>query len=151
MKNSITIDGRTVELPTELIDQIRDAIKPKEPELPTWEDVFKGGMYSIELEGEVCDYEKNKHNLLLSEKSARKLAVFNKLLAVADYLNDGVDAAKLDSRWCVEYDLKSGFYTTSRCLTFSLPPFKSKELALKAIEIFRANGDEQELINFFIS
>jgi hypothetical protein len=157
MKNSITIEGQTVELPQELIDQIKGVIdEAKKPKLPTWDEVFKGGKYSVTWKGKLdCEWDYGMpENRLLSERSAMKAATFHKLLAVADYLNEGwmPDWNNFgEHKWEIYYNSKLKLFRIEKYTYISSAGicFKSEQLAQRAIETFKANGDEQELIDFY--
>lgn len=83
-----------------------------------------------------------------------KAATLAKLQSVADYVNDGwvADFENRDDKWQLGYE----FYYDEFCdansehdTSTGTPSFKSEEAMNKAVEIFRHNNAEQELIDFF--
>lgn len=138
MKNSIKINGQEVELPQELIDQITKVVESKK--LPSWDEVydFSNGRLKLEIGG-------------LSDLAHDKIVVYAKLLAVAKYLNGDWKPKfyGVQSNWEIYHGrntLKVFVVLNASSLGVS---FHSREAAEKAIEIFRHNGDEQNLIDFF--
>ena len=126
MKNSITIDG---------VEYRLTRIEPEKPKVPTWKELDKSGPYEL------------RYNLDFPDKYTEKVKVFIRLLEVVDYLNEGWDPKREDlliTIYCNNGKLETGCANHGH----GVVPFMTHNTALRAIEIFRANGDEQELINF---
>lgn len=113
------------------------------PELPSWNEL---GISSMGF-----TFYDDKMNYKPIRSKCKTLA---KLLAVADYVNEG---------WTPRYGHGEGFETISivngtliKCSNSGYIkymngqiPFKPKGGAQKAIDIFKHNDSEQELIDFF--
>jgi hypothetical protein len=145
MKTVITIDEKTVE-----VDGKQYRMVEVEPKFPTWKEMSEGNKWF-----------RGVHNLkpikdsdsamayLKTERSAHKLATFNKLLIVADYLNEGWEPEFNEERWELRFEHSCLAPGNWRTILTTGVSFATRELVLRAIEIFRANGDEQELIEFY--
>ena len=106
-------------------------------EVPSWEDIYNTGVFCL------SDY------ITYNEKHRTKLQTFARLLAVADYVNEGWEVDGNFSTLAISNNkITVGCYYSRGYIPSSVH-FKSKEAALKAIAIFKANGSEQELIDFF--
>jgi hypothetical protein len=145
MKTVITIDEKTVE-----VDGKQYRMVEVEPKLPTWAEMSRGGRWGRNI----CTLKPTKSPTdapanLKTERSARKLATFNKLLIVADYLNEGWEPEFNEERWELRFEHSCLAPENWRTILTTGVSFATRELVLRAIEIFRANGDEQELIEFY--
>jgi len=114
------------------------------PSLPTWEDL---GVKYVRL-------SKVNTPIPTVDKYGNKVETLVRLLAVADYVNEGwepdwEDINETKFRICYDTHEKRWFRSCSTCVVCSPAWFKSPEARDKAIEIFRHNGAEQELINFY--
>lgn len=150
MKNSITIDGKEVELPQALIDQIKSQLVEKKL---NWQDIFPSSGYFVREDNQIVELSGPESFYKLSERSAKKELVFRKLLAVADYLNNNWIPdwnSSNELKFYIAYSVDKKLIVQFCYFThFGVTYFKSKELAEQAIQIFKDNGNEQELINFF--
>jgi len=92
--------------------------------------------------------------LPFKSKQRQKLFTFAKLMAVANYVNEGWEPDwedKDQKKYNLGYNFNKKEWTGVMTFTFPSKPvhFKSVEARAKAIEIFRFNNAEQELIDFF--
>jgi len=122
-------------IPVDLADQLIELSKPK---FPTWKELVpdSGSIRQI--------------------KNSVKMATFQKLLMAADWVNEGwrPDWSNGNERkWSMNYCLNTGSFSVQHAYAHAdcYVCFKSEEAALKVIELFRANGDEQDLINLLTS
>jgi len=154
--NKITIDGKTIELTDDLVKEFKSLIdKVKDTSLPSWEEIFRNNSCSMNDYGEFqYNTITTSSNRYLRQRSATKLCAINKFFAVADYLNDGWIPDwkdKHEDKWKIAYSFDSNYLMESSN-TFrndGAVYFKTKELALKAIDIFKANNDEKLLLSLF--
>lgn len=121
--NSATIAGRTYQIPDEKVDQVKKLV---DPGMPKWEEL----------------------------KYIQPCAAYLKLLLAADYVNEGWKPDWKDERqnkYMLYYD--GNEFLASRCWRFShgVPVFYSSEAGIRAVELFRANGDYDELVRFYQS
>jgi hypothetical protein len=85
----------------------------------------------------------------------RKMDTLKKLLLAASWVNEGwkPDWSNGNERkWSMSY-LNTGKFAVQHAYVYAdcCVCFKSEEATLKAIELFRANGDEQNLIDLLTS
>jgi len=102
------------------------------PSLPSWKEL-----------GVVCA---DVYGYKIGHAYTHKVITLIRLLAVADYVNEGC----ISGKYMIEEfngTLRIGYinHVSSSHAYY----FKSKEATLKAIEIFKHNDSEQELIDFF--
>ena len=137
----------SVEQQTAEIDGVQyklTRIKPEKPKLPTWDELsgLSGAITTVGFDS----------------KYYAKVKTFIRLLEVADYLNEGWAPNfefSTNSDWVIQCDILHSIFPEKTRLSLrvhvsgSSVRFKTKELAETAIEIFRANGCEQDLIDFY--
>lgn len=128
-------------------------VKPKEP---TWGGIFGKGRYMVDWKGEIASpsgaLDRDQNNRFVTKRTAHKLATFAKICMLAEYLCPGFvpDWGNDNDKTNWGIVLNSGKLSSVYCITMSSGTelFSSRETAQRAIDIFRANGDEQELIDF---
>lgn len=145
MENYLVINGKKIELPQSIIDVITKQLE--KDRVSTYEDIAKSierKYYINTFKGKPIDYSDSEDATIdgnegTSEYQMECLLARNKIVNVANYLNKGwipnwnnMDEYKFYIRDTIENELTIDF-------TFSLFGgqvfFKTKELALKAIEI----------------
>jgi len=95
-KNYLVIDGKKIELPTELIDKIKDELTPSTKKV-TYKmianELLSNKVYYTDVFGSVltCEHKPNPDypNVALSKEQLENLLELNKLITVARYLNGG--------------------------------------------------------------
>ena len=131
--------------------EIKNRIKKCEDELAElrnelelkvgWEDVFKGNLFFFEPGWAISGRGSSHGRLpnLPTEASIKKMLTYGKLLALQHYLGAG----GVSISYC------NGVFSTIKFTCwYGVVGFKNEETAMQAIDIFKANGDEQELIDF---
>jgi hypothetical protein len=113
-------------------------IESEKPKLPTWAELNK-----TKLGEEVTVFPR---------KYANKATTFIHLLEVADYLNEGwvPDWENDTEKWCIINEHGKPRVVVQWHSNYSPIWFKTSKLAETAIEIFKFNDCEQDLIDFYI-
>jgi len=136
-------------------DELLKAVKKAEYELKKFKDELEAAeiVPSLPSWGELIGNSRLVFNFAIGtelKEYTNKANTLYKLLAVADYVNDGwkTDFEKV---YVIAYEPSKNKIETDWLADYSTQAvhFNSEEAAQKAIEIFKANNSEQELIDFF--
>ena len=122
-------------------DELAELRNELEPKPVTWKEVFKRNEYFFDRNWNIgsCGFYTGDFPNLPTKASMKKMLTYGKLLALQQRLGAGV------------YYLWNSQYGLAVCNTDTLDGrvgFKEFNTAKQAIDIFKANGDEQELIDF---
>lgn len=121
--NYATIEGRTYPIPDDKLSEVKKLV---DPGLPRWSELPSTTLSTIEY----------------------------KLKLAAEFVNEGWKPDWKDKQQLkvilayYENDFHPDHFALTR---YGVPCFKSREAALRAIELFRANGDYDELVKFYQS
>lgn len=119
------------------------------PSLPSWDEIFSD--YGFQLKDDWVSvigstFHRGAYD---GRKKMSKVPTFIKLLAVADYVNDGWESQGTGGHVIIVHDGELTYFVYDGDYLPSIVWFKSTEATLKAIDIFKHNGSEKELISFF--